>query len=360
MTTVLIDAYALGEGSQLRGIGTYLRRIIGGMSALPDFNVTVLGDPRDPGLIGVKSIALRRPVPPRFRGLAHDLLLPRELMRSDSDVFLSPAQHPPRRSSMPWVQTLHDLIPLTQPSPSLERDRRRWMRVGPRLRHAAAIATVSRFSADEAIRHFGIDPRTLHVIPNGVDRAVFHPAPTTRPDPPYLLHVAAWGPHKGFPEALRVIAALAERGFPHRLVMAGPQDPWMLSQVRAVVAGSPRPDRVDVAGYVEDLASVYRCADALLMTSRCEGFGFPALEAMACGTPVIAFANSSLPEVVDDGGILVADGDVAAMVTAVAQLLGDEAARAELVERGLDRADKFRWADTIDLYAELLRSVAGR
>ncbi len=91
----------------------------------------------------------------------------------------------------------------------------------------------------------------------------------------------------------------------------------MESQIRAVVAASPRPDRVEVAGYVDDLAATYRRATALVMTSRCEGFGLPTLEAMACGTPVVSFSNSSLREVVGDGGVLVEDGDIAGMVDAL-------------------------------------------
>jgi glycosyltransferase involved in cell wall biosynthesis len=257
------------------------------------------------------------------------------------------------------VHTLHDLIPLTWPHPLLARDRRRWNRIAPRLRRAAAVVAVSRFSADEGIRHLGLDSRRMHVIPNGVDPSVFHPGETTHGRTPYLLHVAAWGPHKGFAEALLVMAQLAARGFPHRLVMAGPQDPWMLAQVRRVVAAGPCPERVDIAGYVDDMPALYRGATALLMTSRCEGFGLPALEAMASGTPVVAFANSSLPEVVGDGGVLVPDGDIDTMVTAVQRLVGDARAWGELAERGVAQAARFRWEDTVDAYAELLRSVAG-
>jgi glycosyltransferase involved in cell wall biosynthesis len=232
------------------------------------------------------------------------------------------------------------------------------MRIGPRLQRAAAVVAVSRFSADEGIRHLGLDPRVVSVIPHGVDPDVFHPGSAAEPGVPYLLHVAAWGPHKGFAEALAVIAQLAEGGLPHRLVLVGPQDAWMGSQVRAAVAASPRPDRVDVAGYVDDLPATYRAATALLMTSRCEGFGLPALEAMACGTPVVAFANSSLPEVVGDGGVLVEDGDVHAMVSALRRLIGSADARSEIAEAGLAQAARFRWEDMVNSHAELLRSVA--
>jgi glycosyltransferase involved in cell wall biosynthesis len=357
VTVVLIDGYALADESRDRGIGTFLKRLLAGLNDARGLSVKVLGESRInlPG--GVVRVPVRRPFPGRLRSLGHDLLLPADLLRSEGDVFHSPAQHPPRRSPMPWVQTLHDLTPLTWPHPLLKRERRWWLRVGPRLRQAAAVATVSRFSADEAIRLLGLDPARLTVIPLGVDPAVFHPGETTSDGPPYLLHVAAWGPHKGFDLALAVIARLAEFGLPHKLVLAGPWNSWMEARVREGVQASPRPDRVQMAGYVDDLPALYRGATALLMTSRCEGFGLPVLEAMACGAPVVAFDNSALPEVVGDAGVLVTDGDVEAMVKAVRRLASSCTQRDELRAAGLTHAARFRWAQMDAAYRQLFESV---
>lgn len=360
VTVVLIDGYALSDGSELRGVGTFLRRVIGGLGGRSDLDLKVLADPGARLPDGVAQIYLRQRAPRRLRSLEHDLLLPLSISRQHGGVFFSPAQHPPRRSAIPWVQTLHDLIPLTRPHPLLAADRRRWLRMGPRLRRAAAVATVSRFTADEAIRSLGLDPNRIHVIHNGVDHTVFRPREPGDLDAesPYLLHVAAWGPHKGFPEALAVVSAIAQAGLPHRLILAGPQDEWMRGQIQALVSASPACERVEIAGYVDDLPALYRGATAVLVTSRCEGFGFPALEAMACGTPVVAFDNSSLPEVIGDGGLIVPDGDVAAMAGAVRRLADSEQLRSELGERGVAQASRFRWEDAIGAYGELLKSVA--
>jgi glycosyltransferase involved in cell wall biosynthesis len=192
----------------------------------------------------------------------------------------------------------------------------------------------------------------------------FHPAPASgqfgreRTDPPYLLCVGAWGPYKGHAEALDVISRLAALGYPHRLKIAGPQDPWMQAHLESAVASSQRADRVDILGYVAQLPELYRGAEALLMTSRHEGFGLPAVEAMACGTPVVAFANSSLVEVVGDGGTLVPDGDVEAVVAAVRPLLDHAEARARESRRALQRASAFDWRRSAAAHAAVLRDVA--
>jgi glycosyltransferase involved in cell wall biosynthesis len=257
---------------------------------------------------------------------------------------------------MPWVQTVHDLIPLGYDDAEFAIERRRWRRYGPRVGNAAAVVTPSRHSAEHVVDALGLDPERVHVIPHGVEPR-FHPdAGTDPPDAggrPYVLYVGAWGPHKGYAEAMEVVAGLADAGHPHRLVMAGPQDAWMRAQVQRVLDAARRPDLVEVVGFVDDLPTLYRGATALLVTSGHEGFCLPALEAMACGAPVVAFTNSAIPEIIGDAGRLVPDGDVGALVRAVRGVLDDEMVRRLLVRRGLARATQFTWRRSAEAHAEV-------
>ena len=357
-STIVVDARRLGEGSAFRGIGTYVRNLLAALAELEGLDVAALATPGTALPPGVSRVDVRRVARGRLLTLEHSLRLPADLRRSGAAVAHSPALDPPRRSPVPWVQTVHDLIPFAFDDPELAIERRRWRRFGPRVLEAAAVVTPSRFSADEAVAVLGLDPTRVHVIPHGVEPQFRQGDETeTHSERPYVLYVGAWGPHKGYAEAMEAIAGLADAGHPHRLVIAGRQDEWMLGRVQRVLDRARRPDLVEVAGYVEDLAALYRGASALLVTSRHEGFGLPALEAMASGTPVVAFANSAVPEVVGDGGRLVPDGDVGALVRTAGAVLDDEMVRRSLVRRGLARASQFSWRRSAEAHAAVYRAA---
>ena len=356
---LLIDATALGDDSAYRGVGTYVRQLLAGLVREPRLSVTGLcrrGTELPPG---VRSARLWRAAPGRWRAAEHELLLPLDLMARSADVFHSPALSPPWRCRSPWVQTLHDVIPLVFDDPELAVERRRWHRHARRYRAADAVVAVSRYSADAGISALGLDPRRVEVIPHGVDPR-FHPPEAGRDArAERLLLVSEYSRRKGYPEAFATIGALAELGYPHRLRVTGRIAPWVRPAVDGVVASAPAPDRIELLGYVDDLGAEYQRAQVLIMSSRYEGFGFPVLEAMACGTPVVAFANSSLVEVVGDAGILVPDGDVPELTRAVRSVLDDEHRWHELSARGLERVRHFSWQKSVDAHAQVYARLAG-
>lgn len=358
---VVLDGYQLTDGSEQRGIGTVLRHVLPGLAGDDRLAVSVLARPAARVPDGVERIHLaRHDLRPRLAHLEHELRLPADLRRARAEVILSPGNLPPRHSPAPLVQILYDLTPLVWPHPLSENEARRWRRAAAQLRRARMVVAISRSAADQGIAHLDLDPDRVEVVHLGAD-PTFAPGP--RPDgagPPHLLYVGAWGPHKGYAEAMAVVAAVADAGHPHRLRIVGPADAWMAERVAEVRAAAPRPDLVDVVGWVPDVVAAYRSADALLFTSRAEGFGLPLLEALACGLPVVAFANTSIPEVVGDAALLVPDGDVAAATAAVHRVLSEPTLARELAGGGPTRAATFRWADAVGAYADILMGAADR
>jgi glycosyltransferase involved in cell wall biosynthesis len=226
--------------------------------------------------------------------------------------------------------------------------------VRPRLRRAQAILTVSKFAKAELIQRLGLPETALHVVPDGVDARFSVPAASSQAEArrrlglpkAYLLAVGNAKPHK----ALGWLAALASRLPWPLVVLAGP-DAQRLQLPQGVLGLQ------EVAE--ELLPAVYAGAQALLLPSVHEGFGLPALEAFACGCPVVAADAAALPEVVGDAGLLVAPKDAEAWVSAVQRLHDETGLRQELQQRGLVRAQSYSWDScaqrTADVYREALR-----
>jgi glycosyltransferase involved in cell wall biosynthesis len=309
LINLLVDGVLLSAPSSLRGLGTYIRAVIEGLATTPGFSVEVLSTSTlsTPGNVNQRIV--HRRLPPFANFYEQSVRLPGDIDKSDADVFHSPALDPPRRLTMRWVQTLHDVIPLVFAHRKHAVRRLMWRTRGARMRQADRVIAVSRYTADTGVRLLGIDPSRIEVVHHGVDPTFRPPHTRAQDGRPFVLFVGGYGPHKGFSEAFDVIRRLETGGLPHRLSVVG----HMPSRAATRLAAEGG-DRVDVLGYVSDrdLRTLYQQADLLAMTSRCEGFGLPVLEAMASGTPVVAFDNTALPEVVGEAGTLVRDGDVAA------------------------------------------------
>jgi glycosyltransferase involved in cell wall biosynthesis len=279
--------------------------------------------------------------------------LPLEVRRAGG-LFHNLSYHAVPGLKPPWVQTLHDVIPLTYPDPELAALRARWRRFAPRYRRAAAVIAVSRHAAADGIAHLGLDPARVHVVPHGIDHQSFRPVEAPA-DPPYLLMVGEYSARKGYPDAFAVLDALVDAGFPHRLVVVGSDHGT--GRLAGLRAAARHPERIELRSLVADIVPLYQGATALLLTSRSEGFGLPALEAMACGVPVVAYDNSALTEIAGPAARLVDNGSVDALLAAVTELLTTPAARAELRQRGLTHARDFTWERSAALHAEVYAAV---
>ena len=219
----------------------------------------------------------------------------------------------------------------------------------------------SGFVRDELIEHLGVSPARILVGPLAAD-ARFHPEADadarTRvraryglPDAPYLLSVATIEPRKNLTHLITCFSRLVAEnpGFAPHLVLVG-REGWKTERIRAAHADSAARERIHFTGYVEDedLSALYSGARAFAYLSLYEGFGLPVLEAMQCGTPVIASERTSLPEVVGDAGLLIDPTDVDASCQAFLTLDGDASLRNTLRQRGVARAAEFSWRRSAD------------
>jgi glycosyltransferase involved in cell wall biosynthesis len=228
------------------------------------------------------------------------------------------------------------------------------MRASARL--AQALIADSESTRQDAIRLLGIPPWKIHTALLGVDPSFRKIEDSAKlclireryqlPDP-FILYVGLVEPRKNLPGLIRVYARLVESGAKHALVVAG-RTGWMSEGVFGLVEELDLRERVRFTGYVpqQDLPLVYNLASLFVYPTQYEGFGLPALEALACGVPVITTNISSLPEIVGDAGLLVPPDDEAALYQAMHHVLSDPGLMAEFAARGQKRAKQFTWERT--------------
>ena len=236
------------------------------------------------------------------------------------------------------------------------------------LRRGVHIHCDSRFIADEVIEWSSCDPAMVHVIHPGIPTVNAQPRSTANAPPfggrPYILTLGTIEPRKDHLTLLRAFTAVAHANPDLLLVVAG-ADGWgqSFASMLASVPEEFRPRIVREAAVDDDRRDTLLLhARLLVYPSLYEGFGFPPLEAMTVGIPVVATNAGSLPEVLGDGATLVAVGDADGLAAQVIRLIDDSAERTDLIERGRLRAAAFSWAkcatEMVRLYAAV--TPAGR
>jgi glycosyltransferase involved in cell wall biosynthesis len=359
--SVLLDMRPLQGPSASRGVGSYARGLLKGLIAEGfDSRLTLLLDAglEEPDLPpGAYRVAgSRRRYHGQLAGYEEAVALRADLERIGPGLYHAIDLHLPGRSPCPLAVTVHDLIPWAWGGSRMRGERLRFW-IGKRLlKRADAVIAVSKATAADVSRIAGVDPRRIRVVPEAADDA-FQPRQGARErvaerwglEAGYLLFVGALDARKDPRSLLRAWAAAKEVRPELELVVAG--DPGR--QAPATMPGARRLGRVGD----EELADLYAAAGCFVFPSRYEGFGLPCLEAMACGCPVTAFRNSSLPEVVGEAGLLVDDGDADALGRAAASM----SAEPERWRRaGLERAKAFSWRKTARETIAAYESVLGR
>lgn len=288
------------------------------------------------------------------------LLWPPILVGSQVDLFYSPHFVAPVAASCPVVNTVHDLIFDRYPAYMPHAWTRPYYRLLMALstRRARRIVVVSRATAADLACQYRVPPAKMAVIPEAPDPGLSMPPGREQAEAvlcrlglqqPYVLSVGARRPHKNLARLVRAFAAVADQ-VTHHLVFAGPADDRFPDEARCTVEEMGLQDRIHFLGWVpeRELCALYARADLVAMPSLVEGFGLPALEAMACGAPVLAADRSSLPEVVGDAGVLVDPYDEMALAGALLRLLQDPEWRLRLAQAGRARAAEFSWQQTAE------------
>lgn len=298
--------------------------------------------------------------------------LPRLVDLGGVDLFHAPSNTLPRGLPFPAVTTIHDVMWLTRPdlcnASFWGQIERQFYRHGIRraLRRSDAVLTVSHATARDIADLPGPPAPPVHVVHPGIDRRfrrrAVAPADRARlgmPERRFVLTVGQLAPYKNHEGALRgFAAAFADRpDIDFVLVQRrGPDARHLLELATALgMAGRlhfVRPESVD------EMASWYSAADALLHPSLCEGFGMPLAEAMACGCPIVTSNRSAMPEVVGEAGLLADPSDPASLAAALLRILDDPQCGRGLSQAGQRRAQAFDRrafaAGNLAIYREVL------
>ena len=367
-SAIAVNAAILGD--RPTGLGLYALHLIRALDTLGEPLVVYTSRPELIGAPGARVEHVPAALRPERGAVGHlarlvwtQTGLRRRVARTRPRLLLNLMPEGVLRTRVPQVTVVHDLLPLRYPAEYPRQQYYFRYYVPAVLRQSRAVIVSSESTRCDLLELYRLPPETLRVVLLGHDEARFTPAATSAPAPddPYALFVGNVMPHKNL---LRLVEAFsnATAGIAGRLVVRG----WgRASHVRALqerITAMRLDGRVDWRPYAEDaeLPDLYRRARMLVLPSLYEGFGLTALEAMACGTPVVVSDRASLPEVVGDAGILVDPDDRAALAAAIRRVFTDDAFAHIHAARGLARARLFSWEKTARGVQSILHDVLGR
>ena len=386
-----INAFYLGAVAT--GSGQYINHLIRQLTRLEDkseyvlihasrFTLHASGNSHTLPSILHSPFCILHPVSTPFDSSSENLAklwfeqisFPRACRRQSIELAHVPYFASPLFPTTPTVVTVHDLIPMLLPAYRGSILVRFYTRlVAAAARKADIVLTDSQASKQDIVRLLGISPERVRVIYLAVDD-IYQPvldehrlAGTRRKyglPQSYLLYLGGFDQRKNVPTLLKAFAQLAKDSRVS-LVIAG-----RLPEKGSHFFPDPRPivqelgigERVVFTGWVpeEDKPALYSGARALVFPSLYEGFGLPPLEALACGTPVIASNRGSLPEIVGDGGLLLEPDEVEGLAGAMEKLLNDDTLWGDLRQKGLAHAARFSWKKTARETLAMYREIGGQ
>jgi len=299
--------------------------------------------------------------------------LPMLIKKEKLDILHCPHYICPAvKTSAAYVLTIHDTIAIDHPGWCKKTNAAYYrLLLGRSARAASKISAVSNFTAERITKNFGVDRTKIEVVYPGIDTGTFNlhidsqkenqvRARYNLPEH-YLLYSGNIEPKKNLLNLLKAFKLLRKNGCRHSLVIAGRRS-WKSEQFFDFLHKEFKSGEVLLIGYIErsDIGAVYKMADCLVFPSFCEGFGFPTVEAFACGIPVAASKTGILQEVNSQAFTLLESDKPAQMAQSINRLLTDHKLRELQIKTGLIEAGKFNWHDcaarTLALYREVLKA----
>ena len=354
------------------GLGNFTRQVINHMAPLLDDYVVFASCFEGLGIPAGNLYRVSQAVSPSLGRRGHlarwswlQFALPGIMRKEHVDLLLSTVPEGVVSRGVKQVIVVHDLSPLVFPD-IYPRLHHYFRFVVPRLlRDATHVVCDSEFTRNEVSRCYGIGANKMKVV---YAASCLSGKPSSDPNrvkyryglEDFMLCVASeLSPRKRIPYVLEALASFLRRPETPALVIVGKKDPRALPKLDAIIRKEQIAHKVHLLGYVPDgdLPDLYASARLLLYSSIYEGFGLPILDAMACGTPVVTFNASCLPEIAADAAATVPPDDPENLVLTIEKVLSEPSYAMTLVKRGFERVKDFSWKKSARHLIEIISAL---
>jgi len=362
---------------QRGGIGRYTRGLVNALSRLDSRNRYTLVVSKDSPLNSTPSLPHNftfkmLPLSERLLTILwHRLDLPLSIDRwaGPFDLFHSPDFVLPPLRRAPGILTVHDLSFIQHPDGAAPKLRRWLNKVVPdSVNRAQHILADSQSTKEDLEKLLNVAPNKISIVGAGIESRFKPIADAQKLDrlrqkyrlpERFILGLGTLEPRKNYEGLIEAFNLLQVDHPDLHLVIAGGKG-WLYDSIFEAAKKSPASSRVHLIGFVadEDLPALYSLAQVFAFPSHYEGFGIPALEAMACGAPVVAANNSSLPEIAGKAAVLLPATDTTALSNAICQFVSHPSLREEYTKAGIEQAKKFTWETAAEKLLKVYQSLA--
>lgn len=352
MNITLITNYSGIEPCNMTGLSRYTKELYKELLQRKDISVAIKECPAPSSFFTVIGMAIGKDLNTVLKGtpLTFPKLKKDELIHCINQNLAIPLLWKKRKS----IVTVHDLIPLTNTEKKSTSNKLLFFLIKRALRKATHIIADSHHTKNDIMKFIGYPEKKITVIPLGIDHDEFFNKKIKR-EKNTILYVGSDVKRKNIELIIKAIALLAKEIPDIQFVKVGEaHDKVMREKLKNMATELNIEKNVIWKDYVENLADEYNKATVFVFPSLYEGFGFPVLEAMACGCPVISSNRTSLPELAGDAAIYVDGEDEKELATAIKSILKNKNLQRELQKKGSTQAKKFTWEkcaeETVKIY----------